>query len=165
LVKERHQFGMALIPSTLGFIVFSGFWWMWTGGFSAHARLLTEMTPLLIVAMALVAHKYIKKQAFQVACIALFLLSISTNLVYVYMADTTWHDAYSKPGHREQLHNAWHNSPNFLTYHLRKQTFAISHFSYKDSGIISRDFVYRPSLQYKGLVTLFDGQHIILPKN
>lgn len=165
LVKERHQLGMALIPSIVSFIAFSGFWWMWTGGFSAHARLLTEMTPLLIIAMSLVAHKYVRKQAFHVACIALFLLSISTNLVYVYMADTTWHDAYSKPGHREQLHNAWHTSPNFLTFHLRKQTFSISHFSYKDSDIISRDFVYRPSLQYKGLVTLFDGQHIILPNN
>lgn len=165
LIKERHSFGMALIPTIGAFVVFSGFWWMWTGGFSAHARLLTEMTPLLIIATALVAHKYIKKQAFQVACIALFLLSLSTNLVYVYMADTTWHDAYSEPGHRSQLHNSWHGSPNFLTYHLRKQTFAISHFSCQDSDIISRDFVYRPSLQYKGLVTLFDGQHIILPKN
>ena len=138
---------------------------MWTGGYSPHARLLTEMTPLLIIASALVAHKYVKKQVFQIACIALFLLSVSTNLVYIYMSDTTWHNAYSKQGHREQLNNAWHSSPTFLTYHLRKQTFSISHFSCKDSEILSRDFVYRPSLQYKGIVTLFDGQHIVLPKN
>ena len=165
LFKERHQFGMALIPAVGAFLVFAGFWWMWTGGYSPHARLLTEMTPLLIIASALVAHKYVKKQVFQIACIALFLLSVSTNLVYIYMSDTTWHNAYSKQGHREQLNNAWHSSPTFLTYHLRKQTFSISHFSCKDSEILSRDFVYRPSLQYKGIVTLFDGQHIVLPKN
>ncbi len=164
LFRERQQFGMALIPAVVCFLAFSGFWWMWSGGYSPHARLLTEMTPLLIIASAMVAHKYIKRQIFQIVCVAFFLLSISTNLVYVYMSDSTWHDAYSKPGHREQLNNAWHSSPSFLTYHLHRQTFAISHFSFSQNNtqILSKDFVYRPSLQYKGIVTLFDGQHVIL---
>jgi len=165
LVKDRHPFGMSLLPTTLCFLFFSGFWWMWSGGYSPHARMLTEMSPLLVISSALIAHTYIRKQTFQIFFIALFLLSISTNLIYIYMSDTTWHDTYSKAGHREQLHNAWFHSPNFLTYHLRKQTISISHFFNKDSDIMSRDFVYRPSLQYKGIVTLFDGQHIILPHN
>lgn len=160
--KEKHPLALAMIPTIILFMSFVGFWWMWTGGYSAHARLLTEMTPLLIILAALTAHRYISSKIYQILFVSFFLLSISTNLIYVYMADSTWHDKYAKQGHKEQLHNSWYDAPTFLNYHLHNQTISISHLSKTDAMILSKDAVYRPSIQYKGIVTLFDGQHTIL---
>ncbi len=160
---RRPLYIMSLLPTCLLFFIFTASWWMWTGGYSVNARLVIEALPILILLCAY-ALQFVPKTTFwKIGIISTLLLSLMTNIVTIYMADSSWHDLYAKPGHRYQNELAWQAHPTYYQYHMSRMMFYITWISQSSEGIVQHNYVFRPSFVYKGIVTLFKGERLIFP--
>lgn len=159
---KRQAFELALLSTLMMFIGFAASWWMWSGGYSNSARLLTDLTPIFIIYLASSLKLFKHNRNYQILFVAALLASISTNIISVYMADTSWHDKYTKPGHENQLRNAWYSNPTYFQYHLNNQTFTFTSLYEKKGTVWQHESVIRPSLKYRGFVKIFDGQRPLI---
>lgn len=163
--KKNARF-MTIIALSLAlplilFPLFASFWWAWAGGQSLNARLITEALPIIIIYLSISLKYILKRRVFTFIFIIFFIISFFINILTVYFMDYSWYSNV-KGGFWNQNYNAWFSKPILIGALIKNDTLAISHLYRKGNAIILGTKVYRPSLFYRRIVKLFDGEQKIL---
>ncbi len=159
--KERH-FLLLLLPVLLTYLLFSSIWWMWTGGISLNARLLSEAVPIFVLLANYSIKYYWEKSLFWAFTLPLFLISFYTNYLTTFAFDYEWHDKYIIKGHHNQFRNAWYSHPPLLVLLAKRNYIFYEKIYRKDGYIYSDKFVFRPSIKYANIVKLFSSKEEVL---
>lgn len=160
---RKNNMTKALLSTLILLTIFASIWWMWTGGMSLNARLLSEGLPICIILLAASIASLWHLQGFRALVVVLTAISLYTNVLTTYMMDYSWHDTYlERGGHRSQVHNAWVHNPTLLSYLASRQYVTVVKLQKKEDGLYENVRVYRPSLVYRGLPKLYDNSQKII---
>ncbi len=177
LFKEKNQTKeekliISLLPILVMFVVFASAWWIWTGGRSLNARLITEAAPILIILLNYSYRECNKSYFYKFILAFFFFISFSVNILTTYFIDPTmrWYDTYTVhqfrklkiTRHETQMRNAWLMKPTLFAYILKTKWLRIVRFYKQGDKLISQEVIFRPSLKYLNLRKISDTKKVIL---
>lgn len=159
----QKKFIQASIITIFIFILFSSSWWMWTGGKSLNARLLSEANPLFIILLFYVVASIKKVRIFNLVFLLFLLISFYINILTTLFLDISYYDKYPfKVGHKNQIWNAWYIKPPLILYLAKRNIIKIKKVYKKNNNIFVKTLVYRPSFKYKGIIKLFEKEERLI---
>lgn len=154
---DDWRFIISATPTLVAFPLFASFWWAWAGGLSLNARLITEAVPVLVAFLAFGLARYQRNIVYITLFIVMLLISVFNNILTTYFMDYAWY-SHTRGGHLSQNYNAWFHKPTLLESLIKNDTLTIVKFYRKANAIMTKTTVYRPSFNYRSLVTLFEGE-------